>query len=494
MQKRTRTIIFFLSLLLFFAISSFTILYSQGYRFNLKTKKITQTGGIFLKVLPSPTKIYINKKLKDKTSLIFKSALIQNLSPKFYHIRIDKDGYYSWDKNVDIKEKQVTEFKNIVLIPKNPSFIQLEKNVENFWFSPSKNKVIYEKVDKKTDEWNLTLVNLQLKTSLPIASEKDILRAIKISQKPQSKIEITNLRWSSDEEKILIKINANEKTRYLIIDLNKKQNKITSLDFLKGKIKEVSFNPKNPNEIFSIISLKAANDKNDGNNLLIRTNYINIDLKGKKTRYIPFVYLNSRKAVSYTIWQEYIIWLSSNGFIYKTDINTGRPLEVLNIKPLPIEKNRNYKIITRGDTKTFLKEDNILYYLNPKSRELKEIARGVNLLKFSPDFKKIVYTTNSEIWTFYLENIPDQPKRKSQDRIFLERWTNKINEIYWFTDHYLIFTTGNNIKIIETDNRDKINVADLPEIQPSKFLWDQSNNRLYVLVNKNLIMFNNLLP
>ena len=86
MTERTRTILFLICLFLFLLIAPVTIFYSQGYRFDIDSKKITQTGGLFLKIEPKQVEIYINGKLKKKTDFFFGSALIENLLPRKYKI------------------------------------------------------------------------------------------------------------------------------------------------------------------------------------------------------------------------------------------------------------------------------------------------------------------------------------------------------------------------------------------------------------------------
>ncbi len=122
MTKKTRTILFFICVFLFALTAPSVIFYSQGYRFDFETKKIVQTGGLYFKVAQRSAQVYLNDKLKDTTSLFTNSSLIENLLPKTYYIEIKKDGYYPWQKTLEVKERRVTEAKNITLIPQNINF------------------------------------------------------------------------------------------------------------------------------------------------------------------------------------------------------------------------------------------------------------------------------------------------------------------------------------------------------------------------------------
>jgi len=134
MTKKTRTILFGICAFLFVLTAPSVIFYSQGYRIDFANKKIVQTGGFYFKATPRSVQVHINGKLKDTTSLFTSSSLIENLMPKTYAVEISKEGYYSWQKTLKVKEKQVTEAKNITLVPKIPDLAKLEfdqKEIEN---------------------------------------------------------------------------------------------------------------------------------------------------------------------------------------------------------------------------------------------------------------------------------------------------------------------------------------------------------------------------
>ncbi|MBI2042081.1 MAG: hypothetical protein HYT20_03660 [Candidatus Nealsonbacteria bacterium] len=126
MTKRTRTTIFILFVFLFILGAPSAVFYSQGYRVDFNAPdgglKIVQTGGLYFKVAPDRADVYINGKLTKGTSMLTNAAYIENLLPKNYDIEIKKDGYYSWEKTLEVKEKEVTEAENITLFPVSPQF------------------------------------------------------------------------------------------------------------------------------------------------------------------------------------------------------------------------------------------------------------------------------------------------------------------------------------------------------------------------------------
>lgn len=277
MIKRTRTIVFIVCVVLFALIAPSVILYSQGYRFDFETKRIVQTGAFYFRVLPENARIYLNEKPKGGTSFFTNSILIENLLPKMYGVVIKKDGYHLWKKELKIYEKQVTEAKNIILIP----------------FLKESDFIVLSRVQAEID---------------------DILSEIRIKEKREKEV------------------------------------------------------------------------------------------------------------------------------------------------PEPL------------------------------------LESGFKDFNFSPDEKQIVYFNDYEIWILRLGQRSNQFYKEDQDKMFLARFSKKIGNVFWLTNHYLIFNVGDKIKIAEIDNRDKINIVSLSKFKNPEIFWDQKDKKLYVLSEEKLYLLENLLP
>ena len=145
MTKRQRTLLFFLLLGLFLVLAPSLALYSQGYRIDIEGRRITQTGAFFFKIAPARADILVDGNLVKRTDFLFGSGLTKNFFPDSYFLEVTKEGYHPWQKILEIKERQVTEAKSILLFKKNPAFQKLADNVERFWISPklalSKNNI-----------------------------------------------------------------------------------------------------------------------------------------------------------------------------------------------------------------------------------------------------------------------------------------------------------------------------------------------------------------
>jgi len=417
MTKRTRTILFLVCLFLFLSIAPTAIFYSQGYRFDFETKKITQTGGLFLKAEPKQVEVFIDGKLKKKTDFFFGSALIENLLPKKYKIQIKKEGYYPWEKNLEIREKEVAEARKIVLIPENPSFSILDDKVKEFWPSPNEKMVVLKEADG--DGWALKLYDLENGVKSHLIEEKDVY---------SKGADLLGLEFSPDSKEIYLNVGVKEQEKNFVLGLDKVPPVLT----------ERKITPQTED----IVTSQVFNGEN--------------------------------------------YYLDSSGHLFKNE-------ERLTEKPFPVKPETKYALEIFQNF-LFLHEGQVLYQFNPDLKSFEKFFEPIKDLKISPDYKKIVYFSDYEIWILFLEKINDQPKRESRDKLFLIRLSEQIKDCFWLNSDYLIFNAANKTKIAEIDDRDRINVVDVAEFENPKIFWNQFDKKLYVLSDSNLYQSERLLP
>lgn len=127
-----------------------------------------------MKIWPQETEILIDDKIEKKTGLFSNQILIQGLFPKKHSISVNKDGYYPWQKTLEIKDKEVTRVENITLIKKEIFFEISKEKINNFYFSPNRNLILL--LDSSQ---HFSLVNSQTKIeensfSLPKVIKNDV--------------------------------------------------------------------------------------------------------------------------------------------------------------------------------------------------------------------------------------------------------------------------------------------------------------------------------
>jgi hypothetical protein len=408
-------------------------MYSQGYRIDFDPpeggKMITQTGGLFLKIIPKQADIYIDGKLKKRTDFLFGSVLIENLIPGKYKIEIKKttsqEEYYPWEKNLEIREKQVAETKNVVLFPKNVNFSSLSANAEKLWLSPDQKKLIL-KEDEKTS-WSLKLYDIEKNIKSHLISDEDFL-----AKEPQ----LVNLEFSDDSRSLNLEVSIKETIQYFTLDLNQAKPTLNK--------KELTAKP----AANILVQEQAGND---------------------------------------------LYYLDSFGYLFRNK-------EKLAETPFPAKQETEYSLnVFNGNI--FLKENDNLYKFNYDLKIFENFFEGINILKLSPDGKKLLYASNNEMWILFLEDKTDQPQKKSGEKVFLIRLSDQITNVSWVNDNYLAFLVGSIVKITEIDDRDKINVIDIFETKKLpqegsiivEMFWNRFDDKIYLLDEKGYLYSSNVL-
>jgi hypothetical protein len=262
MEKKTRTILFVIFVFLFFIISTSILLYTQGYRLDFKNKKLTKTGGLFLKIFPKQASIYLDNKFFKKTDFIFGSILIENLLPKKYKVRVEKEGYFPWEKNLEIKENEVTEVKNIILFPKKIKPENLFTKIENFWVSPGGKIILLEKE------------NLLSFFDPKEGIKRELLKIEGDSQ-------LLELWFSDDEKEIYLKLKAKEEVKTFSLNLEEIQPKLKEFIEEKLPIENVAF-VKNGKEIYYLTDSGFLYKADEGLNFKTQINKNQFPIKKDK--------------------------------------------------------------------------------------------------------------------------------------------------------------------------------------------------------------------
>ncbi len=423
MTKRFRTFLFSLLLAIFLVAAPLTIFYSFGYRFDLASRKITKTGTFYFKVLPRGAQIYINGKLTKKTDFLLNAAAVENLLPKKYLVQIKKDGFNTWEKNLEIQETSVTRAESIVLFPNQSNFVPLLQNIEDFFYSPDEKMLILKETASST--WALKIFEIQNSVKSHLANEKDFSK---------SGADLQTLDFTPDSKTVNLGLIINEDLKNYTINLNNL--------------------PTTPQ--------KALAEK------------------------VPAA------VVAYQKVNNEIYYLDNQGFFYKADANFS-PKQKMNETALPLKEEVEHKVRVFQNN-YFIQEEANLYLFNPDLKLFEKFADNIQDVKISPDLKKLVYFTPWEISVYYMQDKTDQPFKNKGDESFLIRYSEKIGDVWWLNNNYLIFNVQNKIKIAETDDRDKINVVDLAEFGNPKLFWSKNYKKLFLLSSNTLYSLGDLLP
>src|SRR3990167_6140676 len=196
-----RLLLSFFSVIFIISLAALFILYGRGYRYDPRNNKVNPTGILSVSSYAQKASIYINGKLTSATDANI------TLAPDWYQVKITKEGYQSWEKNIRSQGEVVSQI-DALLIPNNPSFKAITSTgIENPVLSSTGTKIAYFITGAETNPAPLKSKNglwiLELRTTtLGNRSEpKQVFIADQNYNYGQAKI-----YWSPDEKEIVIAI------------------------------------------------------------------------------------------------------------------------------------------------------------------------------------------------------------------------------------------------------------------------------------------------
>jgi len=190
-EQEIRSVLFYLSVAVFFAGLPVILSFSLGYKFNPHTFKFTKTGIISLKTQPSGADVYLDGKLLDMKT----PATINELIPGSYTLKIELRGHYPWIYPVNVEPRKVTRFEKIILFPSRTNIKQLNQvKISCFWLDREGDRIYYFNQDE----------NILYKSDLDGGRFEEI-GSIPVEFSPLPK----EFKISSDRQKLLL-INAHQ--------------------------------------------------------------------------------------------------------------------------------------------------------------------------------------------------------------------------------------------------------------------------------------------
>lgn len=120
-----------LSSILVISFAFILFLLAKGYRVNLTDQTISKTGAISVKTYPTNALLYIDNKEIGRTP---ESKVIETGK---HSIKIEKEGYNSWEKEIAIPEDKTTIITPWLILKDNKKFTvwNSQKEAVNFWIN-----------------------------------------------------------------------------------------------------------------------------------------------------------------------------------------------------------------------------------------------------------------------------------------------------------------------------------------------------------------------
>ncbi|MBU1164090.1 PEGA domain-containing protein [Patescibacteria group bacterium] len=417
-RRRAVYISFFV---IFFIGAPILIFYTAGYKFNFKNFKVEKTGILVLETKPKDAKIYINDNLVEYTT----PAQINNFLPNFYHIKLQKEGYHSWQKTLKLESNLTTFAKGIILFKQSLPILKTSGDIVDIKYLSGKDSVLY--LLKDQERYELRLLNLN--------SENDQLVYKFLAGE---NINFKNIKTSSNQNKILVNINTSI-PKILVININT----LESSDLFE--LTKTSY------------ELIRWSDTGDGVIYGYNAGILyQIDLVTNIVSRILAAQINDFK-----IENLYAYYISPDNLI--TKINTINSDEIESVK-LPANSNFSFdlepsdylSLIDKQSGELIILDDNVF---ETEDNVLDSIIMQADTFNtvWTKESKNLLHYTDFELWVYNFD---------SSENTLLNRMSKDVLNAFWYTDNkYVVYQTNNEIKITELDSRDKRNDTVLTKME-----------------------------
>lgn len=115
LSHKARFSSFIILIIIFIIMVPLLLAYSAGYRLG-DALTIVKTGGVYVHSDLANAKVFINDEFIEDNGVFLKNTLIQNLRPnKKYTIRVEKEGYRTWTKELFVQPNLVSEARILML-------------------------------------------------------------------------------------------------------------------------------------------------------------------------------------------------------------------------------------------------------------------------------------------------------------------------------------------------------------------------------------------
>ncbi len=452
LDKPTRRKIFYAMALLFAVVAPVALLYSRGYVFDLQSRGLVATGGIFVKTVQSGANVFIDSEFSKETSFIAHGALITNLVPKRYTVRVEKEGYQPWVKAVRVANEEVLEFRNILLPPAAVSPQPL--------FSRSAGKRVFGLNGRRELAVESGDPAKVVSLSFVHADTGAVMGQLN---------SVAQWQWDENTGAFIIGRNSSGRMRWY------------RATFLPTGIHEEPIVFRGLPEGFSadrVIPHPVERDEvyfSAGGALF---------LQGRAT--VPIAI--AEQVHAYGVSGKHLYFISKNGFFAESDLLGGNT-KLLGRKGLLLDEKAPTAITISkaGDVAVIDAANGLFLYRPDRSSELELITSGVLGIDFSASGDRLLFWDAGRLWVYWLKDNPSQPfdLAGTKKQIFFS--DDPIRQAYLNEKGtHVFYAVDRAIRMVEVDDRASANNYDLLKASVGSFAMDRQNFTLYWLEKSTL--------
>jgi hypothetical protein len=459
--KKLLTTIFILGVFLTFAsLTVIVIIIAQGGK--ISPEGISKTGIIHMNVQPDKDiKVYVNDKLVDA-----KNQKIENLETGTYQVRIEKEKYTSWTKDVEVEEGVVSEIF-ATLFPTDLKLEQLTStNIDRTFYSPDGNYVLYTVKDAAqattTNSNSSGIWKLKLNQSTFGLVENKPERILSLN---------TNLKeaLSSDYS---IQISPNNERFLLTTD------KVQLIYSMSGN--------GNPVSLPGVTNIGFLSDKltwfRQGGSLIVEKNkeIFEYNIQDNTTQHIftfastPLYTVNGRSLVFYAEGKFYLY-------------NNNEKTILTHLKDINLPAASEIWLSHNSDEILYVKSGKILYFVNLK-KTIKTIGE-FNIVQLSPNgASALIQDKKGQLFVFRSEYIAAKNTVKTSVKMISENYSPQNATYIWSPDSLqIIRKQGNVITMIDKYGENMHDILNSEQIYNNDFYLANNSSDFVILLKDSMV-------
>lgn len=400
MSYKIRNILFTFFVFIFIVLTTFFSLYAAGYRFSISSiirgeALIQRTGILVLDSKPRGAEISLWRQFRglffDDNILRNKNIKtpykIKNLLPGEYILSLELDGYWSWEKKINIYSGQSTYIEDIILFRRDLPINFINSSIQKISLCPLGKKIILEEekkmIDLKTEQniflgENIFDINF-LSPGLVLLNNDFVFNYLKNDYLDLKKSNFSN--------------SSNIKMR------------LGNLFYIKDGLRTYNIKSSQEEVLFHLDNII---DYEVSNNLLF---LILEDDKNISFEVYSYRQKELLRSIKLPVFSDYEILPINNlsDFVYIYDKNLSK-IYVIN---LTFKFEHIWKVVDNVNGFSFMDDGNFIYYSNNEMYMFNSVlAEKFLLSRFSHEIKSlvwhpknyIIYSTNKDIFILDLKH------------------------------------------------------------------------------------------